>query len=727
MFFWAKPADSNQWEEIPANGGLLIAGIYNIAIQSPQPHFTVVSHLRQYRRRKDGTEELYWQTEQPSRTNDEGVGWIAQDIELTEGRWQISCRDADLVAELFGESPSNSISFQVIDLKGARLSSGPQSSFSVSLPEMSASTTIAETQPTSQPVEISAQTVVPEPTQRDRSLYPGITAENASPVPEAEDTTPNHSDSSVTAYPLDPIDTSAEGLNGMHLSNSTDIEIGHSNASASAQSALTHSPHNHQSTAREPSSNPDDAVTEIFTPPESAKEEFVLSHSEFTAIPGEILHITGHTKISGQLSVTALAKNSLLIQEVQRLQVPSRAPFLSFSVQLSVPDDWSEDAIVGVAELHPEDGSVSLSQDFTVTAEPRIQLEDSTWNNALVSVDNFPSTDLSLLDHPSLQTKTPTQTTKVTAAPRKPEPPPWSPDLAEEEILPPEIAFASSRTPDRTLLKLLALVQSSAAASAARTRYQQSQSVQAAPNEAIIDGIVGDVSVISNPIPANSDAPQPNVDRIAPFKTNASALWGSHHPAKRNSGHNTAEASLSEVSTPQSTPEMEDCTPAIEPVLQSADEIGTTLSEPIVTIADGASDSNPALPAKAVASTNATSSKSSSTSSANISIDIPKSLRSGDLVSVVMKSKADPHPACVKLWVINSANQTVVDGPRWILDLSADGDIHTGITHLTIPSRVQSLQFQACAYSRLPSNIEDHSDSVAPVATVTVHRAVSPR
>ncbi|MEO0354446.1 MAG: hypothetical protein AAF268_06455, partial [Cyanobacteria bacterium P01_A01_bin.3] len=113
--------------------------------------------------------------------------------------------------------------------------------------------------------------------------------------------------------------------------------------------------------------------------------------------------------------------------------------------------------------------------------------------------------------------------------------------------------------------------------------------------------------------------------------------------------------------------------------------------------------------------------------SSDLSIDIPQALRSGDLVSVVMKSKAHPHPACVKLWVIDSSSQTVVDGPRWILDFSTNGNIRTGITHLTVPSRVQTLKFQACAYPHIPSDIEAHADTASPVATVTVHRSVSPR
>ncbi|MEL7476762.1 MAG: hypothetical protein AAGJ55_11120, partial [Cyanobacteria bacterium J06555_12] len=141
MFFWAKPADSPEWEEIPATGGLLVAGMYSIAVQSPQPHFTIVSNLQHFCRQEDGTEMLRWQTEQSSRTNDEGVGWIVQDLELTAGRWQISCRDADLVAELFGENADNSITFQAIDLKGARLSAGPYGGSSVSLPAMTSPAT----------------------------------------------------------------------------------------------------------------------------------------------------------------------------------------------------------------------------------------------------------------------------------------------------------------------------------------------------------------------------------------------------------------------------------------------------------------------------------------------------------------------------------------------------------------------------------------------------------
>ncbi|MGK7910606.1 MAG: hypothetical protein AB4050_03850 [Synechococcus sp.] len=780
MFFWAKPAESSEWVEIPASGGLLVAGKYNIAVQSPQPHFTIVSHLRQYCRQDNGVEILRWQTEHSSRTNGEGVGWIAQDLELTAGRWQISCRDADLVAELFGENSDNSITFQVIDLKGARLSSGPYEESSVTLPAMTSSTASIKTVTTASHL---SETGSPPSSTIQHDLY--SQANDAGGASIASSGADKH-----TGWKEREIASTAEQV------NTTD------------QPAET-------SAAQFPSSqhhNSDDAVTEIFTPTNDLNQEFALNRSEFTAFPGETIEISGYSKQSGQLTITALTQNSTPIQVNQRLTVPSSTSLTNFSVQLKVPETWSEDAIIGVAELHPDSGSASLAQDFTVSAEPNYSQSPSTTANSSEATEHSPAipqqfahSEEEVVVDPTLpieqpdvfvtippqassrKADAPTVTPDITdtdiqslsnaqltkAEPRSPKPrlAHWNPELTDEDIQLPEIAFASSRSPDRTLHRLLALVQSSVAATAARTRFQQVRSASPSLDSGMLDGIVGDVKVVpatdvtlvGTVLPLNGlgtgGASPETADRLdsAEYSLDRFDNAESTEPSDPSASSTGDVTSRSGTISPQTTNDelpVSDESPAIEPnsswgtnipaaadrgtMPASAISNGTTGARPksSVTVplsANSASTNKPQpsptheIPSPSTDSRSMDSPSANDVQSSALSIDIPQSLRSGDLVSVVMKSKATPHPACVKLWVINAANQTVVDGPRWILDFSADGDIRTGITHLTVPSRVQSLQFQACAYHYIPSDIEEDSDAASPVATATVHRSVSPR
>ena len=828
MFFWAKPADSPEWEEIPATGGLLVAGTYNIAVQSPQPHFTIVSQLRQYRRQDDDTETLHWQAENSSRTNGEGVGWIVQDLELTAGRWQISCRDADLVAELFGENSDNSVTFQVIDLKGARLSSGPYDSSGVSLPAMaphatSSVTPVATPHLKEQPAgsdTYSNPPTVPPVNSSHEVLQSSQTGLKGSYSHGNDVVAPHSSSDADRSMPHAP---DREDTGHLYSGDWQDGDCPSQSASASHQPFAQPSSQSQNPQSSNPQSlNPDDVVTEIFSPAMPSDSEFALNRSEFTAFPGETIDISGYSRRAGQLTVTALTKNSAPIQENQRLTIPSSGSHATFSVHLQVPSSWSEDAIVGVAELHPDDGSASLSQDFTVSAEPRysrastpsaVQPKIDSWQadnlqvvsapedilsnehlptdvdraeaaqpevaQAVIPPANLEDGDNTLASPANVESLPNAQLTKTAPRPTNNQAETWKPELTDEDILPPDIAFASSRSPDRTLHRLMALVQSSMAATAARTRFQQAQSATPTIIDGAIDGIVGDVKVVpTTEVPIGAVLPSDSSrlgwerssitdrlesDRHAPGRPDRVAPPGPIEPSNFNTSDDDTPSPIATLAVHNRLAIDGDSSPAVDPnasrpvdspasiaeittqpLSEVRDDAASNRSVPVAAIDEPASNSTadnqtpldtvsgserePSTEAETLPDSRASDDSSSPdcTKSSALSIDIPQSLRSGDLVSVVMKSKANPHPACVKLWVINSANQTVVDGPRWILDFSADGDIRTGITHLTVPSRVQSLQFQACAYPSVPSDIED-ADGVVPVATVTVHRSVAPR
>ncbi|MEM9566894.1 MAG: hypothetical protein AAF974_01195, partial [Cyanobacteria bacterium P01_E01_bin.34] len=796
MFFWAKPADSLDWEEIPATGGLLVAGTYSIAVQSPQPHFTIMSNLRHFFRLEDGSETLRWQTEQSSCTNDEGVGWIVQDLELTAGRWQISCHDADLVAELFGESADNSIMFQVIDLKGARLSAGPYGGSTVSLPAMAspAISSVVES-----PSLADMSTVSVELQSADTNIGhmppPHNDSQSATTDPQGSASEYGYNGGTVSYPQFDRILANASDCNEIQGVD-RDIKQDGDRPTLSAGTSSQLSPYEptkpvyNTPSPNPPAFCPDDAVTEICAPVTAPDREFVLNCTEFTAFPGESITISGLSKRSGELMVTALTKNSAPIQESQRLVLPASAPFASFSVQLTIPPTWSEDSIVGLAELHPDDGSASLSYDFTVSAEPCYsgysntpsshatsfveeswpvrtspaeisqvepvveerasdlqshyqqleyrpeladiqQLEDDQHVDDLNRLENSPHPTIppSELDQdktlafktgeeslPNSQlTKTGSCSEIFRAA--------WSPELTDEDTQAPEIAFASLRSPDRTLQRLMALMQSAVAATAARTRFQQVQSAFPRLDDGIMDGIVGEVKVVpargvplGGVLPADAGGPAwgppKTTEKQGPGRGVGVLPSDSTEPSEYGISNTTNENTPASVASkvaqnslisgtsvsPSAAPGCGDSGALllghnafvstdveVNPLPGSPDGVVSDLSGPLSMAAtpsvSSARSSQPPAPTSAVepeSLTDASSSVSSlsdsdsfeispsaeSSQSTNLSIDIPRALRSGDLVSVVMKSKSHPHPACVKLWVIDSFNQKVVDGPR---------------------------------------------------------------
>ncbi|WP_244352882.1 hypothetical protein [Thermostichus vulcanus] len=153
------------WEPVPAEGAVLEEDTYTIVARSPQPHFTITVEVRQYpptqgeglptalaSPKKVTTPPTQTQT-RSVRTNDEGIGIILPASHLSPGFWELHCRDADLIAELFGEAEAeNCLRFQVMP-RG--LASGPQAGRS---PEMALSS-LAEPEPVP---PANAQDAVPE-------------------------------------------------------------------------------------------------------------------------------------------------------------------------------------------------------------------------------------------------------------------------------------------------------------------------------------------------------------------------------------------------------------------------------------------------------------------------------------------------------------------------------------------------------------------------------------
>ena len=603
MFFWAKPADGNQWIEIPPTEGSLMPGVYNIAVQSPQPHFTVVSHLRHYLRQEDGTDKLIWETEQTSRTNEEGVGWVIQNIELKAGWWQVGCRDADLVAELFGETPQNYVTFQVAAVESPRENSPqPMESTSGEIVEGIASEEFVPEEIASEEIAtgsrdfLAAAASDPASLWHDTSRHAQAISEPAIANAAAANVQMNYADAHTDAHTDAPADTHLEG-------------------------PLEAEEHDRAHPA--------------------PGEDFTLVQSEFTALPGQSLTLTGHTRKSGQLSITALAQDSILIQDVQRIQLQPGTQTQSFSVQLELPQHWSEHAIAGVAELHPDDGTASLSRDFTVTLglPPQFQPSPSRSQLSFTVQQPHPSSASGFASQPISTVVNGADTNELQSILELHPLPDWNPDLQEDALLPPELAFASVRSPDRTWLRLLDFVNAAATATTTQQRYHLLNRRQAdrADSPELVDGIVGEVVAVSSTQP------------------------------------------LSELTDPE---------PPQTPTPQTA-----------------------APPPTATP----------------LALDIPQPLSSGDLVGVVMRLTDGFHPACIKLWVTDSVTDTIVDGPRWILDFTEDDKGRTGITHFTVPSRVQTLQFKAIAYRDLPPPNPSNSEQLAPAATAIVHREVIPR
>jgi hypothetical protein len=118
--FWVRRDGQEDWQPVPAEGAVLEEDTYTIVARSPQPHFTITVEVRQRplgpqnQGPNTGTTPPQVQT-RSVRTNDEGIGIILPASRLTPGFWELHCRDADLIAELFGETElDNCLRFQVV-------------------------------------------------------------------------------------------------------------------------------------------------------------------------------------------------------------------------------------------------------------------------------------------------------------------------------------------------------------------------------------------------------------------------------------------------------------------------------------------------------------------------------------------------------------------------------------------------------------------------------------
>ncbi|MEN9232015.1 MAG: hypothetical protein Q6L68_14015, partial [Thermostichus sp. DG02_5_bins_236] len=127
LSFWVRREGQEVWEPVPAEGTVLEEDTYTIVARSPQPHFTITVEVRQYPvaqgedlptspASKEEVNTTPAQTQSRSvRTNDEGIGIILPASHLPPGFWELHCRDADLIAELFGEAEAeNCLRFQVM-------------------------------------------------------------------------------------------------------------------------------------------------------------------------------------------------------------------------------------------------------------------------------------------------------------------------------------------------------------------------------------------------------------------------------------------------------------------------------------------------------------------------------------------------------------------------------------------------------------------------------------
>ncbi len=92
---------------------------------------------------------------------------------------------------------------------------------------------------------------------------------------------------------------------------------------------------------------------------------------------------------------------------------------------------------------------------------------------------------------------------------------------------------------------------------------------------------------------------------------------------------------------------------------------------------------------------------------------IPTSeLATGETVTV--RVKLPPHPArlCIKLWIQDRQSRSLLDGPRWLVDLIPDGaGLMEAMTQLTVPFGSVEIRFEAIAVD-LDSQRESHKVSV---------------
>ena len=87
-------------------------------------------------------------------------------------------------------------------------------------------------------------------------------------------------------------------------------------------------------------------------------------------------------------------------------------------------------------------------------------------------------------------------------------------------------------------------------------------------------------------------------------------------------------------------------------------------------------------------------------------------LASGETVTV--RAKLPPHPArlCIKLWIQDRQSRSLLDGPRWLVDLIPDGaGLMEAMTQLTVPFGSVEIRFEAIAVD-LDSQRESRKVSV---------------
>jgi hypothetical protein len=123
LSFWVRRNGQEEWQPVPAEGAILEEDTYTVLAHCPQPYFTITVEVRH---RPLAAEDEQAPAEAKAskgellqtrsvRTNEEGIAIILPATRLAPGSWELHCRDADLIAELFGEKElKNCLRFQVV-------------------------------------------------------------------------------------------------------------------------------------------------------------------------------------------------------------------------------------------------------------------------------------------------------------------------------------------------------------------------------------------------------------------------------------------------------------------------------------------------------------------------------------------------------------------------------------------------------------------------------------
>ena len=87
-------------------------------------------------------------------------------------------------------------------------------------------------------------------------------------------------------------------------------------------------------------------------------------------------------------------------------------------------------------------------------------------------------------------------------------------------------------------------------------------------------------------------------------------------------------------------------------------------------------------------------------------------LATGETVTVRVKLPPHPTRLCIKLWIQDRQSRSLLDGPRWLVDLIPDGaGMMEAMTQLTVPFGSAEIRFEAIAVD-LDSQRESHKVSV---------------